>query len=63
MEMPTVKNVAVDKVNGITYEVMAYRQITQGEMLAAIRQANGTKKRKPKRGTKFTLITLFGLHD
>ena len=64
MELPTVKNVLRDPKKRITYEVMAYRELTERELIAAVRTFRATKQgRRVRRNTTYTIITQFGIQD
>jgi hypothetical protein len=63
MDMPDIKHTVRDEENQITYHVMAYRQMSQSEVLFAVRYHASTLKRKPKRGTTFTILTVIGACD
>jgi hypothetical protein len=39
MKSPSVENIVVDEVHGLTYVVMANRTLTDGELFSAIRVA------------------------
>lgn len=44
MEQPTVKTTMKDEKAGVTWCVIAYRAVSQGEMVAAIRHYLASKK-------------------
>lgn len=63
MEMPKVRNVLNDERAGVRYEVLAYRRLTEGELLTAVRFFLSQRKAKrPKRGTVVTIVSIIG-HD
>ena len=63
MEGPHVRNVMVDRAKGITYEVMAYRQLTREEVIYQVRIYKSQPKRRgkvPDRGGTVTILTSLG---
>ena len=50
MKTLIVKNTTHDEANGITYEVMARRMLTDGELFRAVRGAILRSGRRPQRG-------------
>ncbi len=58
MEPPKVKSVLRDEARKITYEVMAYRTLTEREISEQVAQRQ--KKFKKKRGRTYTFITKIG---
>lgn len=49
---------------GVTWCVIAYRTVSQSEMIAAIRHYLAAKKsRKLKRGQTITIVTIIGYDD
>ncbi len=63
MEPPKVKSVLRDEPRKITYEVMAYRTLTEREMSEQVAQLHGQKKFKKKRGRTYTFITKIGFDE
>ena len=63
MERPTVPNRMRDPKTGVTYVVMAYRQLERWEVLSAIRSYASQQGRKPKRGSTVEILTSFGAND
>jgi hypothetical protein len=65
MEMPNVRSSLRDEKNGITYHVMAYRQLSSGELMMAVRHylASRPSKQRPKAGDTVTIVTIIGLHQ
>ena len=63
MEAPNVLNVLTDPQKNIRYEVMAYRALSEQELLQAVRIAVSMMKKKPKKNTKYTFITVIGHND
>jgi hypothetical protein len=53
MEQPNVKNTLLDKERNIRFDIMAYRKLSQAEMLEAVASYLRQKKvKKPKRGDR-----------
>jgi hypothetical protein len=63
MELPTVKTAIKDAQNDVIYEVLAYRQVTRQELLQAIAAYKGQHKRKPKKGSRITIVTIIGYNE
>ena len=65
MQPPHVDNPLVDKTAGVTYNVKAYRTLSRQEILMAVGlfHQQRAKRKKLKRGTTITIISLFGLND
>lgn len=64
MEMPDVKTVATDEQAGVRYEVMAYRKMTDNEMIFAIRMYHSQRrKKKLKKGTLITIMSIIGHNE
>jgi len=61
--MPTVKNTLVQKDGNIRYEVMAYRTLSQRELLGAVSTFVNMMRRKPKKNTVYTVISTIGMRD
>jgi hypothetical protein len=61
MEMPKVLNVLNDSERNIRYEVVAYRQLSERELLQAVRMAVSMMKKKPKKNTTYTFQTIIGI--
>ncbi|MBH9502978.1 hypothetical protein I5L48_24525 [Pseudomonas aeruginosa] len=62
MEAPSVRNSIKDSAKDINYHVMAYRALTRPELVQAVGYYNSTTKKKPKRGSSVTVITIIGAH-
>lgn len=58
MLQPNVKNVFRVPVNGVNFVVMAYRQLTETEMLEFISSYFRSAKRKPRKGQIITILTV-----
>lgn len=64
MEQPTVRTTMKDEMTGVTWCVLAYRAVSQGEMVAAIRHHLARRNaRKPKRGQTIMIITIIGYDE
>lgn len=63
MEMPTVVTEAIDEARNIQYQVVAYRKLSQGEVVLAIRHALANMKRKPKKNAVCRLVTIIGHNE
>lgn len=65
MELPTVRTTFVDAKQGTTYEILAYRTITEQEALSVV-DAYLTHHRgrlQPKRGSRIKLHSRLGEED
>lgn len=60
MKTEPTKNAIYDEANGVTYEVMANRVLSDGEVFLAIRGALLNSGKRPQRGE--TLIINFADH-
>lgn len=60
MQAPNIKNTLIDPERNITYHVMAYRKLSERELLQAVRYSVSQLKRKPKKGSVNTIITVIG---
>jgi hypothetical protein len=60
MEAPTIKHMLKDPVAKVTYEVLAYRKLTDEEVVGTIRTylAITPKKKRPKKGQQVTILTV-----
>lgn len=64
MQLPNVDNMAKDEKRNITFNVKAYRQLTQTEVLAAIRYFRSTKQgKKIKNNMTYTIMSSIGARD
>jgi len=64
MQFPNVSNLAKDEERNITFNVMAYRKLTESELVMAIRVFRSTKQgRKLKKNTTYTIISVIGCND
>jgi hypothetical protein len=61
MEQPNVVNVLLDAERNVRYEILAYRKLTQAEMLDCVTSYLRQKKRKrPKPGERVVIVTIIG---
>ena len=61
MAAPTIRNTLYDQNGDVRYHVMAYREISRQELLFAVNAYLAKKgKRRPKRGSEVTIITIIG---
>jgi hypothetical protein len=60
MQMPNVRNVLRDPTKQINYEVMAYRALSEQELLMAVRVylSNTKKSKRPKPGQTVTIYSV-----
>ncbi len=64
MQVPNVSNIAKDNERNITFNVLAYRKLTEPELLRAIRYFQSTKQgRKLKKNTAYTIVSIIGARD
>lgn len=64
MELPTIRNVLVDQGRGVRFEVLAYRRLSEGELLRAVSVfLSQRKKPKLKRGMLVQIISTIGIRD
>ena len=60
MQLPHVRNTARDEQSDVTYHVMAYRKLSESELVHAVRYYQARNRRKPKRGSAVTIVSLIG---
>ena len=62
MEMPNVRSTITDASSGVSYHVLAYRKLSQSEVVAAARHYHLTRKsrKRLKPGTQITIISVLG---
>jgi hypothetical protein len=63
MKMPGVRNTWADKANDAVYRVMAYRALTEDEMVAAVERYYAQRKgqrRNREKGKEITVVTAIG---
>lgn len=64
MKPPHISNPIKDPESDVTYNVMAYRQLSQSEVAHAVRYyLSQAKKRKPKPGSTITIFTVIGVNE
>ena len=61
MELPGIAHPARDAVRNVTYNVLAYRQLSQQELLRTVRVFCATHKVKKNR--VYQIVTTIGLRD
>ena len=57
MKNPHVRHVLKDSENDVTFVVVAFRQLSDSEVLAAVRYW-AARNNKPKRGTEITIMNV-----
>lgn len=62
MEMPNIPHPIRDAERNITYVVMAYRALSKGEVVTAVRMHLAGAKR-PKKNSKVVIFTVMGATD
>ena len=60
MLAPNVANSILDQKRGITFVVMAYRKMTEDELNHAVVYFYAHTKKKPKKGSRVTIISTIG---
>ena len=62
MELPPISHLRRDPKAGVVYDVRAYRELSQEEILQQIRGylAQTPRSQRPKRGQKITILTILG---
>ncbi|WP_439444483.1 hypothetical protein ABWU93_11565 [Xanthomonas translucens pv. translucens] len=60
MELPNVRHPIRDPETNVTYVVMAYRHLTQSEVVQTVRMHQRQTRKKPKRGSTITILTVLG---
>ena len=64
MQMPNISNVAKDEGNNITINVLAYRKLSEAELIRSIRYFRSTKQgRRLKKNTNYTIVSIIGVND
>jgi hypothetical protein len=64
MQIPNVSNIARDDTNNITFNVLAFRQLSEQELIRSIRYFRTTKQgRKIKKNTTYTIYSIIGAND
>lgn len=61
--MPTVCNVLHDSTKNIRYELMAYRTLSEAELVQHVRYYITHAKKKPKKNSRVRIITIIGFND
>lgn len=60
MDIPNVSNPIQDSQRDVIYEILAYRTLTRAERVMSVRHYLSQQKKKPKRGTKVTIVSIIG---
>lgn len=62
MELPPISHIRRDPKAGVVYDVRAYRDLSEEEVLQQIRGylAHAQRHKRPKRGEKITILTILG---
>jgi hypothetical protein len=60
MDLPKVRHPIRDPETNVTYVVMAYRQLTQHEVVQTVRIHQRQTRKKPKHGSTVTILTVLG---
>jgi hypothetical protein len=60
MDMPNVSNPIQDSQRGVIYDILAYRTLTHSERVMSVRHYLSQQRKKPKRGTKMTIVSIIG---
>lgn len=60
MELPGVPHELRDPRRQVTYVVLAYRKLSRGEVLQAVRMYRAAHRAKPAKGSRVTIVTTIG---
>ena len=60
MDMPNISNPIQDSQGDVVYDILAYRTLTRAERVMSVRHYLSQQKRRPKRGTTVTIISIIG---
>jgi hypothetical protein len=62
IEFPGVKNTLIDEKNDVRYEVLAYRRLSEEELVLAVRMflTSRRRNRRIKRGTLVQIVSVIG---
>ena len=64
MQGPNVSNLVRDPKKNVIYDVVAYRTLTRQEMVQQVRLYHmQKKKKKPRPGSKVTIVTIIGHNE
>lgn len=63
METPTLRRTVIDEERSVRYQIFAYRDLTEGEAVAAVRFFLSQKRRKPKKNSTIEIHTVIGCRD
>lgn len=57
---PSVKSQIRDPKTGVVYSVMAYRKLTQAELIHAVQEHSRRAKKKPRNGSEVIIVSVIG---
>ena len=62
MRHPDICKVVIDESVGVTYHIMAYRELTDAEAVRVVRTylLNTSHRKRPKSGMTVTIVTVIG---
>lgn len=63
MELPNIRTVLMDTAKKIRYEVVAFRALTQAELVGAVRYFLSTQRKKPTRNSCVQIVTIIGWNE
>ena len=63
MDVPDVCNVLHDQTKNIRYELMAYRQLSEAEVVQYVRHYLANAKKKPKKNSCVRIVTIIGFNE
>jgi hypothetical protein len=63
MNMPNVSNPIRDSQRGVVYDILAYRTLSRAERVTAVHYHLSQTKKKPKRGTNVTIVSIIGYNE
>lgn len=64
IELPKVRNTYHDQTRAVRFDVLAYRPLTAGELIDAVRTyLSHAKAKKLKRGTVIQITSIIGYKD
>ena len=64
MKMPDVSNIAKDEERNITFNVVAYRRLSEAELVRSIRYFRSTKQgRKFQNNSTYRIVSIIGARD
>lgn len=60
MDLPNIPHRIRDPERDVVYVVMAYRKLTRGEVVSQVRAHLASTRRRPKKGSTVTIMTVLG---